>query len=126
MNLILDTSILIELEKGDREVISKLDELRKIYPAPAKISFITYFEFLFGLKNKSIKNKDKLMEFLNKFSMIATNKSTAAFLVDLKGKYELPLADLFIAAQVLESKGVLFSKDKDFEMIKEMERIIYR
>ncbi len=122
MGLIFDTSTLIELERGNKDVIKKISELKKIYPAPAKISFISYFEFLYGLKDKSEKNKEKPMEFIGKFSVIQTTKETAAFLVTLKRAYELPLADLLIASQVMEERGVLVTKDKDFEIIKEIER----
>ena len=124
MNLVLDTSVLIELERGNKEIIGRLDKLRKIYPAPAKVSFITYFEFLYGLRDKSIKNKEKSEIFLNKFSVISTNKSTAEILVSLKRSYELPLSDLLIAAQSIDSKGILITKDKDFELIKELDKVI--
>ena len=124
MNLVLDTSVLIELERGNKEIIGWLDKLRKIYPAPAKVSFITYFEFLYGLRDKSIKNKEKSEIFLNKFSVISTNKSTAEILVSLKRSYELPLSDLLIAAQSIDSKGILITKDKDFELIKELDKVI--
>lgn len=125
MNLILDTSILIEIERKNSEIISKLNELRKIYPAPAKISFISYFEFLYGLRDKLVKNKEKAKSFIELFSVINTQKETASFLVDLKRKYELPLSDLLIAAQVIECKGILVTKDNDFEMIKELEKKIF-
>ncbi len=124
MNIVLDTSILIELENGNKNVINKLEELKKLYPAPPKISFISYFEFLYGLRNKSIKNKDKSLAFLNRFSIISITKNTANFLVNFKQKYELPLADLLIAAQVEETNGVLVTKDNDFNMIEEIEKSI--
>jgi predicted nucleic acid-binding protein len=124
MNLIFDTSILVDLERGYEATIKKLEELRKIYPAPAKIGFISYFEFLLGFKNKSVKNKEKARQFIEKFSVMQTTKNTAEALVTLKQKYELPLADLLIAAQVLENNAILVTKDKDFNMIKEMEKIV--
>lgn len=124
MNIILDTSILIELERGNKEVISGVDELRKLYPAPAKISFINYFEFLYGLKDKSIKNKEKSKSFVELFEVIQTTKKTANNLVNLKQKYELPLADLLIASQTLETNGLLVTKDKDFERIDEIDKVI--
>ena len=56
MSLIFDTSILIDIDRGDKKTIAKIEELRKMYPAPATIGFISYFEFLLGLKNKNIKS----------------------------------------------------------------------
>ncbi|MBI2632477.1 type II toxin-antitoxin system VapC family toxin [Candidatus Pacearchaeota archaeon] len=126
MYLIFDTSILIELERGNREIIAKINEIRKIYPTPAKISFISYFEFLYGLKEKSEKNKERALAFIEKFSILQTTKITAHNLVSLKAKYEFPLADLLIAAQTMEESAILLTKDKDFEDIKEIEKIILR
>ena len=125
MTLVLDSSIIIEIERGNKEIIEKLNELRKIHPAPPKISFMSYFEFLYGLRKKSIKNKMKSEEFLQLFETIQTNNSTASFLVKLKDKYELSLTDLFIASQVMENDYVLVTKDKDFERIEEIEKVIF-
>ena len=126
MNLIFDTSILIDLDRGNKETIAKLEELRNMYPSPAKIGFISYFEFLLGLKDKSEKNKEKSKEFIEKFSILQTTTITADKIVILKQKYELPLADLLIAAQALENNGILVTKDKDFEQIKEINKIILK
>ncbi len=95
-----------------------------MYPIPATIGFIAYFEFLLGLKDKSVKNKEKSKEFIERFNVLQTTRNTADKLVELKQKYELPLADLFIASQVMENNGVLVTKDKDFEQIKEINKII--
>ncbi len=124
MNLIFDTSILIDIDRGNKEIINKINELRNMYPSPAKIGFISYFEFLLGLKDKSDKNKEKSKEFIEKFNILQTTVNTADNLVMLKQKYELPLADLLIAAQTLEHNGVLLTKDRDFKDIKEINKII--
>ena len=124
MNLIFDTSILIDIDRGNKEIINKINELRNMYPSPAKIGFISYFEFLLGLKDKSDKNKEKSKEFIEKFNILQTTVNTADNLVMLKQKYELPLADLLIAAQTIEHNGVLLTKDRDFKDIKEINKII--
>ncbi|MDP4039373.1 MAG: type II toxin-antitoxin system VapC family toxin [Candidatus Pacearchaeota archaeon] len=123
MNLILDTSVLIEIERGNKKVVERLNELRNLYPAQPKISFMTYFEFLYGLRKRNVKNKEMSRGFLNLFEVIHTTSKTADFLVLLKDKYELPLADLFIASQVMENAGILVTRDKDFGKIKETEKI---
>lgn len=124
MYLIFDTSILISLSRGDKEVIAKISDLRKSYNSPPKITFMSYYEFLDGLRNKAEKNKDKAMEFLEKFEVIQTAKNTALILAGLKAKYELSLADLMIAAQTIEFKGILVTKDNDFKDITELNKII--
>jgi len=124
VTLIFDTSILVDLDRGRIDTIKKIEDLRKMYPLPATIGFIAYFEFLLGLKDKSIKNKEKSKEFIEKFNVLQTTKNTADKLVELKQKYELPLADLLIASQVLENNGILITKDNDFKAINEIEKII--
>src|SRR3989344_3530691 len=124
MNLVFDTSILIDIERKNKDIIKKLNELKERYPAPPKISFITRFEFVYGLRNKNSSNKQKAISFLDLFSVMHTTNKTANILSDFKGKYELPLADLFIASQIYESDSVLITKDKDFEKIEEIEKII--
>lgn len=124
MNLILDTSVIIEIERGNREILEKLDGLRKQYPSAPKISFISYFEFYYGIKEKSIKNKEKSLAFIDMFEIINATKSTAQFLVLLKANHELSLSDLIIAAQVMQTNGILVTKDKDFDKISEIEKII--
>ncbi len=124
MNLIFDTSVLIELDRGNKEIIEKISNIRKFYPAPAKISFISYFEFLYGLEGKSEKNKNKSKEFIEEFNIINTSKETANLLIKLKHNYEFPLADLLIASHAWETNGILVTKDKDFEKIKEIDCIL--
>ena len=123
--LILDTSIVIEIERENKQIISRLEELKKQHAAIPKISFMTYFEFLEGIAKKSDKNKEKALAFIELFETINTTKNTAKSLVSLRQKYEFPLPDLFIAAQVLENNGILVTKDKDFERIAEIEKIIF-
>src|SRR3989344_1878917 len=125
MTLVFDSSIIIEIERGNKDIIEKLKELRKIHPTSPKISFMSYFEFLYGLRKKSPKNKIKSEELLQLFETIQTNNSTASFLVKLKDKYELSLTDLFIASQVMENDYILVTKDRDFERIEEIDKVIF-
>ena len=123
MQIILDTSVIIEIERKNQSIIAKIEELRKDYPAYPLISFITYAEFLEGVYEKSDKNKQKARNFISLFEVIQTTKRTAENLVFLKKKYEFPVPDLLIAAQVMEIGGTLVTKDKDFEQITEIEKI---
>lgn len=129
MSLILDTSILIAIEKRDKIVLDKLNEINKVENIPPKISFISYYEFLKGLKIRKPKKYNELLEFINKFFVLQTTKKTAEILSDLKIKYDslglsLPLADLLIASQSLENHLTLITRDKDFEKITEINKII--
>ncbi|HLC53149.1 MAG TPA: type II toxin-antitoxin system VapC family toxin [Candidatus Nanoarchaeia archaeon] len=124
MQPILDTSIVIEIERENKAVIEKIEQLKDIYSALPKISFMTYFELFEGISKKSEKNKEKALMLINLFEVMQTTKKTAQILILLREKYELPLPDLFIAAQTLEHGGILVTKDTDFKSIQEIEKII--
>ena len=129
MTLVLDTSILIDIERKEKKTIEKLRMLAATNPAPAKITFMTQCEFLLGIKEKSPKNKDFAIVFLNKFTVLQTTKTTANILSELKYSYDkkgvrLSLADSIIASLVIENNSTLVTKDKDFEKIEELKKII--
>ena len=129
MSLAFDTSILIEIEKEDNQIIKRLKELKKLHPIPAQLPFVSHYEFLKGLKIGKPKNYHELISFLNSFSVLQTTIKTSDILSDLKIKYDrlgisLSLADLLIASQVIENQLILVTMDKDFEKIEEVKKII--
>ncbi|MBS3066332.1 PIN domain-containing protein [Candidatus Pacearchaeota archaeon] len=129
MTLALDTSILIELERRNPIIIKKMKELSELDYLPPYLPFISYYEFLRGLKIKGSKNYEKKLAFLNKFNTLKTSKKTAEILADLKIKYDkqgitLPLADFLITSQVIENNLTLVTMDRDFEKIESLKKII--
>jgi len=129
MILAFDTSILIAIEKGDENILEELKRLSKIYSMPAQLPFMSYYEFLRGLKIRRPKRYEQLIEFLRSFNVLQTTENTADILSDLKIKYDnagisLSLADLLIASQVIENHLTLVTLDKDFEKINEIKKII--
>ncbi len=127
--LVLDTSILIDIEKEVIPTIKRIEELSKIYPLLPKITFITEFEFTYGLVDKNEKNKQKALSFLTNFETLFPTKKTALALATLKHKYEkrgiiLSLSDLLIASITIENNYVLVTKDNDFQPIEELQKII--
>ena len=67
--------------------------------------------------------------FLKKFNILQTTNSSAEILSDLKIKYDkkgmsLPLADLLSASIVIDNSLILVTKDRDFEKIEELKKII--
>lgn len=129
MTFVLDTSILIAIEKRDQKIIKELEKLSTIDSSPPATTFITYFEFLYGLKLKSVKNREKVIESLEEFRVLQTTKATAHILSELKTKYDksgikLSFADLLIAAQAIENNYTLVTQDKDFEKVRELNKIL--
>ena len=129
MTLVLDTSVLIDLENKEKNTLEKLSKAVEMDQTPASITFIIYFEFYDGLRVKSQKNREKLIDFINKFNCLQTTKKTAQILSDLKNKYEkvgkaLPLADMLIASQVIENNMTLITSNKHFDVIEELKKVI--
>ncbi|MBI3032711.1 type II toxin-antitoxin system VapC family toxin [Candidatus Woesearchaeota archaeon] len=129
MTLILDTSILIDLERKRKSTLERLSELCKNYPDTPKIAFITLFEILLGSKEKNKTNQQKCLEFVKQFTVLQTSTKTAPILAELKYKYDqkgipLSLSDSLIAALAIENGLILVTKDKDFNNITEIRKII--
>jgi len=129
MILVLDTSILIDIQKNDKKTIEILRKISKEHPYPAKITVFSNFEFQTGILDKTPKNVSKLKEFLLNFDMLHTTNKSPEILAELKHKYSkkgqlIPLIDLFIAGIVIENNLTLITKDKDFEKIKELKKIM--
>lgn len=126
----LDTSILIDIEANVKSTIDKLIEISKFDSKIASMSFITYFELLYGLKEKSSKNQQKHIERLRKFKFLNASQKTAEILADLKYKYDkkgiiFSLTDFIIVAQAYENNLTLLTKDKQFYKIEEIKTIIF-
>ena len=129
MTLLLDTSILIDIEKEKQSTIKQIDDLRKIHPHIPVISFITYFEMLEGILKRKEKHEGKELSFLNKFYCARSSKKTSEIAANLRVKYsskgiQLPLADIFIAATAREHNLLLITKDAHFKDIEDINKII--
>jgi len=125
MILVFDTSVLIDIENRENSTIQKIESIRLSYPEVPQISFISYFEFIYGLRKKQPHNRNKSLAFVENFNILHTTKNTANILSILKEKYgDLPLSDLFIAAQTIENNMILLTRDKDFERIGELNKIV--
>ncbi|HLC71780.1 MAG TPA: type II toxin-antitoxin system VapC family toxin [Candidatus Nanoarchaeia archaeon] len=129
MTLVFDTSILIDLERKSVNTIQKLKTLSKNYPLPVQIAFMTEFEFLLGIKEKNPKNKEKAKLFLSLFPVLHSNSRTADLMAELKHKYDakgipITLADLLIATICIQENKTVVTKDKNFNNIEELSKII--
>jgi len=129
LSLLIDTSIIADIENENKKTISVLDELRKSHPGPPSIAFITYLEFIHGLREKNPENRKKSMSFIEFFRFVNPTKTTAIILSDLRHKYEktgemFTLADLMIASQSMENNMTLVTSDKQFHKISELKKVI--
>lgn len=128
--LVFDTSVIIALEREDRNIVGRLLELSKKHPGIPQASFISYFEFQMGIKNRMPKNQSRALEFLHNFRCLQATQKTSEILADLKYKYDkkgvvLSLADLIIASQVKEANAVLVTRDKTFRMLDDISKVVF-
>lgn len=129
MTLLLDSSILFELEKDNKKVIDALEQITKQHKGRLYISFISTVEFLLGYEALSFDKKTKAKEFIWRFDTLQTTNATAILLSALKYKYDRlgkqkSLADLFIASQAVEHDLTLVTRDKDFSDITEVKKVV--
>ena len=125
----LDTSVVIDIERRNKKILDEMKELIELHPAPASITFISFFEFIHGLQLKSPKNKEKSLAFIEMFHFLEPTKRTASILSDMKYKYErhgksFSLSDMLIASQVIENDMTLVTSDKHFQEIDELKKFI--
>ena len=114
MDAILDTSIIIEIFRGNNKIIAQLLNKELI----VGLSAITLFELYCG----TLKEKEELM--LEKLPKLEFDEKSAKIagkiFRDLKKKGKLPPAkDLLIAANAIAHEKLLFTCDKDFEIFRE-------
>lgn len=130
MNYVLDTSILIEIENGNKEIIQKIQDLKRTPFADLCITIFTYCEYYYGAIEKNQAHKEKIKQRLLQYKILNTSVETASRFCELfsllkkKGK-SLPQFDTFIAAITLEHDGLLLTSDTDFEQIPGLKKIIF-
>lgn len=129
MNILVDTSILIALDRGRQEIRDKLAELTRANPGSPTISFITQFEFVDGIRDRTSKNQMKSRELLNVFNILPISRKTGEILAELKHSSDkhgagLVLADLIIASQAIEHGCLLVTSDTDFTKIPELKHVL--
>ncbi len=116
---LLDTNILIEILKGNRETISKINTLNSTYT----VSDISYMELIYGaFDNKEVK---KIEKFLSNFKIIEINNKVSQKALLLIKKYakshSLDIPDALIAATAIVNNFKLFTYNlKDFKYIEDL------
>lgn len=126
--LVLDTNILIEIEKGNKIVREQLIKQALLYGGNPSITALTYSEFLFGYLSKPQGAINQALEILALYTILHTTKVSAQLVAELQYSLEkkgtpLPLADVITAAIVLANQATLVTRDKDFKRIEKMKTL---
>ncbi len=129
MKYVIDTSILIEIENGNEEIINALHQLKKTPFSELYITIFTFCEYYYGVMERSQENKEKVKQRLLQYEILNTSVESASHFCELfsalkkKGK-SLPQFDTFIAAITIEQQGVLVTGDSDFAQIPNLNSIV--
>lgn len=117
--ILLDTSILVDLQRGNVKTIKQFETIQKI----AAISRITACEFIYGSKNKKEKKINK--EFLEALQIFEVTEEVSKYTYVLLDKYAMStkfgIADALIAATCVVNNLKLWTLNKKhFRKIKEL------
>jgi len=121
--ILLDTNIIIELFKGNEEIISKIE---KIGAENIILSKITVVEMYVGALDKI--DLKKIKKYLAKFPKIEITDEIFNLTIDLIEKYYLShslyINDAIIAATCIKNNFELFTLNlKDFKFIENLQII---
>lgn len=130
MSLVLDTNILIEVERNNDEIKQQIDVLTQQFDGEVFITSPTLSEFFHGIL-KSNKDKAIALKSISKYYLLNTNKFSSIIFAELKHKFEregkiISLFDLFIASICIAHGKTIVTMDKDFSHISELNSIILK
>ncbi len=121
MDYILDTDVLIDIEKENKEVLAALE--RKV---PAEDHFCitapNLSEFAYGLLSRSSKSVKEGVERIDKYRLLNTTRGSALLCAQLKLALEkkgtvIPAFDVLIASITMDNGGTLITRDRHFSRI---------
>ena len=127
--ILLDTSAYSELLRGNVEVADLANSADIVY-----LSVFVLAELLSGFKGGSMEKKN--IEILNKFqekptvSIIEGTSETAEIFSEIKYNLKskgkpIPINDIWIASNCIETGSVLITGDKHFKLINGLRAIFY-
>jgi len=121
--IVLDTSFLIDLFKGERKTLSIVD-------SDVATTVITYHEILSGIKHKKAKKEEMFFRrFFSKikileFDLNAAEKSSEIMADLLTAGRPVNTLDVLIAGiAIANGAGKIATRDKDFMEISEVSRL---
>lgn len=117
--IILDTDVLIEIERGNDRIISKMNSLKRLHREVGLTSAV-YAEAMYGYL--SIGKQERGREFLGAFKIIGFDKESAKIFAGLKHDLDkkgqpVPVFDLITASCVIRNGATLVSGDRHFAHI---------
>lgn len=126
--ILLDTNILIELERGNKEIISMLEEMSQKHSTPS-LPFPVFSEYYYGYLKKGRKDVQTALERLDEFEILNSTRKSAMLFSEIKYNLEktgqiISDMDLLIASICIDNNATLITADKQFEKVKDLNKII--
>ena len=117
--ILVDTNIILYLLRGS-DTLEQYLQGKDIF-----ISFITELELIYS-KNASIKEEQKVNEFLSDCSIISLNNRIKEKYIQIRKNHGLKLADAVIAATAITVGIPLITADKQFKTVDGLRLITYQ
>lgn len=124
----LDTNVLIELEKGNKNMLSIINKLRQKYSSPS-LPFPVFSEYYYGYLKKGRKGIQAALKRLEVFELLHSTKKSSTTFAEIKYRLEkagrmLSDMDVLIAALCIDNGATLVTFDKQFEKVDELDKIV--
>ncbi len=128
MKYVLDTAILIGLERNYRNIVLEIDKLISAYNV-FYTTTLNLAEFYYGYSAKGDDAKKRADQFLSRFRLLTITGQSARIYAELAYKHDKAGAklgdfDLLTAAIAIDNGASVITTDKDFERIIELKKII--
>jgi predicted nucleic acid-binding protein len=116
--LFVDTNILIFLLNGDPDITKILDGKELIISVITELELKSYPK----ISEKELKVIDDLID---ECQVINLNQEVKKLAIEIRRTHNLKLPDAIVAASSYYSKLPIFTADKEFEKLEEIDVIIY-
>lgn len=124
---LLDSNIIIDISNNNQDTILKVENFA--LKGKLTTTLFNFIEVYFGVYNK--KAGEKCLKILDKLGHFSLTKKSSEFFIHLKHNYlkkgqAFSDFDLLIASIAIENELILLTEDKDFEQIKELNKIVLK
>ena len=130
MKLVLDTNIYSDYAEGVPETVDFMATHGEQIYIPSVVIGELHFGFMKGQRQRF--NEKKLKQFIDHLNVDVINvnvdvarKYATIYLSLQKNSTKIPINDVWVAASCMEVGGVLLTRDKHFDVVDQIETVIF-